>query len=37
MDLPTFKIGDEVFIISQPDAVGVIIKEPRKIAGKPEY
>ena len=33
MNSPQFKIGDEVFIISQPDAVGVIIKEPKKIAG----
>lgn len=31
--MPAYKIGDEVFILSQPDAIGVIIKEARMIAG----
>jgi superfamily II DNA or RNA helicase len=34
MELARFKIGDEVFIVSEPDAVGVVIPEPRRLANE---
>lgn len=33
MESPKFQVNDEVFIVSQPDAVGHIVREPRPLAG----